>query len=143
MILATKTKSINLLLALVLVVFFTTLQSSSCSKSDDVATINNNTTPISGSWRVSLYWDKKDETNKLNGYSFSFNSGGQVTATKAGTTVNGTWSESSTKFTINFGADPVLSDINDDWQKVEKTTTSIKLKDDNPLQDDQLTFIKN
>ena len=143
MILATKTKSINLLLALVMVVFFTTLQSSSCSKSDDVATINNNTTPISGSWRVSLYWDKKDETNKLNGYSFSFNSGGQVTATKAGVVVNGTWSESSTKFTINFGADPVLSDINDDWQKVEKTTTSIKLKDDNPLQDDQLTFIKN
>jgi hypothetical protein len=142
MILATKTKSINLLLALVMVVFFTTLQSSSCSKSDDVSAINNNT-PISGSWRVSLYWDKKDETNKLNGYSFSFNSGGQVTATKAGTTVNGTWSESSTKFTINFGTDPVLSDINDDWQKIEKTTTSIKLKDDNPLQDDQLTFIKN
>lgn len=143
MILATKTKSINLLLALVLVVFFTTLQSSSCSKSDDVATINNNTIPISGSWRVSLYWDKKDETNKLNGYSFSFNSGGQVTATKAGVVVNGTWSESSTKFSINFGTDPVLSDINDDWQKVEKTATSIKLKDDNPLQDDQLTFIKN
>ena len=142
MILATKTKSINLLLALVMVVFFTTLQSSSCSKSDDVSAINNNT-PISGSWRVSLYWDKKDETNKLNGYSFSFNSSGQVTATKAGTTVNGTWSESSTKFTINFGTDPVLSDINNDWQKVEKTATSIKLKDDNPLQDDQLTFIKN
>ena len=143
MILATKTKSINLLLALVMVVFFTTLQSSSCSKSDDVATINTNTTPISGSWRVSLKKKKKDETNKLNGYSFSFNSGGQVTATKAGATVNGTWSESSTKFTINFGTDPVLSDINDDWQKIEKTTTSIKLKDDNPLQDDQLTFIKN
>jgi hypothetical protein len=143
MILATKTKSVNLLLALVMVVFFTTLQSSSCSKSDDLATINTNTTPIAGSWRVSLYWDKKDETNKLNGYSFSFNSGGQVTATKAGVVVNGTWSESSNKFTINFGADPVLSDINDDWQKIEKTATSIKLKDDNPLQDDQLTFIKN
>lgn len=143
MILATKTKSVNLLLALVMVVFFTTLQSSSCSKSDDVAAINTNTTPIAGSWRVSLYWDKKDETNKLNGYSFSFNSGGQVTATKAGVVVNGTWSESSNKFAINFGTDPVLSDINDDWQKIEKTATSIKLKDDNPLQDDQLTFIKN
>jgi hypothetical protein len=142
MILATKTKSINLLLALVMVVFFTTLQSSSCSKSDDVAAINN-TTQIAGSWRVSLYWDKKDETNKLTGYSFSFNSGGQVTATKAGVVVTGTWSESSTKLTINFGTDPVLSDINDDWQKIEKTATSIKLKDDNPLQDDQLTFIKN
>ena len=144
MILAAKTKSTNLLLALVMVIFFTTLQSSSCSKSDDVAAINNTSaTPIAGSWRVSLYWDKKDETNKLNGYSFSFNTGGQLTATKAGVVVNGSWSESSTKFTINFGTDAVLSDINGEWLKLEKTAGSIKLKDDNSLQDDQLTFVKS
>lgn len=144
MLLAAKSKSSNLLLSLLMLVSFTTLKSSSCSKSDDVAAINNtSTTPIAGSWRVSLYWDKKDETNKLSGYSFSFNSGGQVTATKAAVVIIGTWSESSNKFTINFGTDPVLSDINDNWQKSEKTATSIKLKDDNPLQDDQLTFVKN
>ena len=135
------TKSFNLILALALVTLFTTLQSSSCSKSDDVAAINN--TPIAGTWRVSYYWDKKDETTNFNGYSFSFNAGGQVVAVKGGNTVNGTWSESSTKFIINFGTDMVLSKINDDWQKIEKTATTIKLKDDNPLQDDQLIFVKN
>lgn len=137
-----KTKSINLLLALALVTMFTTLQFSSCSKSDDVAAINN-TTPIAGTWRVSYYWDKTDETSNFSGYTFSFNAGGQVVAVKGGSTINGTWSESSTKFIINFGADLVLSEINDDWQKIEKTATTIKLKDDNPLQDDQLTFVKN
>ena len=135
------TKSFNLILALALVTLFTTLQSSSCSKSDDVAAINN--TSIAGTWRVSYYWDKKDETTNFNGYSFSFNAGGQVVAVKGGNTVNGTWSESSTKFIINFGTDMVLSKINDDWQKIEKTATTIKLKDDNPLQDDQLIFVKN
>lgn len=142
MILAAKSKSINLLLALVMVTIFTTLQSSSCSKNDDVIT-SSNTVAIAGTYRVTLYWDKKDETSKLSGYSFAFSAGGQVTATKGATVVTGTWGESSNKFSINFGADPVLSDINDDWQKVEKTSTIIKLKDDNPLQDDQLTFTKN
>lgn len=142
MILATKFKPANLLFALVMLTIFTTLQSSSCSKSDDVIT-SSNTAAIAGSYRVTLYWDKKDETSKLSGYSFVFGSGGQLTATKGAAVVTGTWAESSNKFTINFGADPVLSDINDDWQKVEKTATTIKLKDDNPLQDDQLTFTKN
>lgn len=144
MLFATKTKKINFVFALVLVTFFTTLQSSTCSKSDDVAAINNtSTTPISGSWRVSFYWDKKDETGNLSGYSFSFNAGGVVTATKNITVVNGTWSESSSTFNIDFGTDAVLSEINGNWQKVEKTSTTIKLKDDNPLQDDQLIFTKN
>jgi hypothetical protein len=72
-----------------------------------------------------------------------FGSGGQLTATKGAAVVTGSWSESSNKFTINFGADPVLGSINAHWLKLEKTATTIKLKDDNPLQDDQLTFVKN
>jgi uncharacterized cupin superfamily protein len=61
----------------------------------------------------------------------------------SGAVVTGTWSETSTKFTINFGSDPVLSDLNSEWLKTERTGTVIKLKDDNPSQDDQLHFIKN
>jgi hypothetical protein len=137
-----KIKSINLVLALVMVTIFTTLQSSSCSKKDDVAVINN-TTAIAGTYRISFYWDKKDETSDFAGYNFSFGSGGQATATKGSTTVKGTWSESSSKFIIDFGTDAVLSELNDDWQIVEKSATTIKLKEDNPLQDDQVTFIKN
>ena len=33
---------------------------------------------------------------------------------------------------ISFGTTPVFEDLNDDWLIVEKNSTSIKLKDDNP-----------
>jgi uncharacterized cupin superfamily protein len=140
MLVSLKTKGISLISALSLVILFTTLQSSSCSKSDDVATIN---TGITGTWRVSLYWDKKDETSKFSGYNFSFNSGGQLTASNGASNLSGTWSESSTKFTINFGTDPTFSSLNKDWLKEEKTATSIKLKDDNPAKDEKIQFAKN
>ena len=137
--LSLKTKAFNLFSALLLVTLFTTLQSSSCSKSDDMAAI---APPIAGTFSVSLYWDKKDETSKFSGYTFAFNSGGQVVATKGATNINGTWSESSTKLSINFGTDPVLSNLNKDWVKEEKTALSIKLKDDNIASDQRVQFIK-
>jgi hypothetical protein len=56
--------------------------------------------------------------------------------------IDGTWSETSTKFIIDFGTDPILSEINDDWLKIEKTSTLMKMKDDNPAQDDELHFSK-
>jgi len=138
--LSLKTKAFNLFSALLLVTLFTTLQSSSCSKSDDMAAI---APPIAGTFSVSLYWDKKDETSKFSGYSFVFNSGGQVVASKGAVNVNGIWSESSTKLSIDFSSDPVLSNINKNWLKVEKTATTIKLKDDNPASDERVEFIKN
>ncbi len=136
-----KTKGINLFLALVLVTLFTTLQSSSCSKSDDVV-ISTTGTPA-GTWRVSLYWDSKDETSKFTGYNFTFSSAGQVTATNGSSNVTGTWSETSSRLTLNFGSDPLFSKISDDYLKEEKTIASIRLKDDNPLKDERLQFVKN
>lgn len=105
---------------------------------------SNNTTALSGTWRINYYWDQKDETSNFTSYYFMFNSGGILMAhTNTGSTITGTWSETSTKFTINFGSNPVLSDLNSEWLKTERTGTVIKLKDDNPSQDDQLHFIKN
>lgn len=105
---------------------------------------SNNTAALSGTWRINYYWDQKDETSNFTSYYFMFNSGGILMAhTNTGSTINGTWSETSTKFTINFGSNPVLSDLNSEWLKTERTGTVIKLKDDNPSQDDQLHFIKN
>jgi hypothetical protein len=140
MLLSAKTKGFNLILALVLVSFFTTLQSSSCSKNDDSATVN---TAVSGTWRVSLYWDKKDETSKFNGYTFSFTSGGLATATNGSTTINGTWSQSSSKFTISFGTNATLGNLNKSWLIEQKTATAINLKDDNPSSDEKVQFIIN
>ncbi|MEQ1554890.1 MAG: hypothetical protein ABL929_11955 [Ferruginibacter sp.] len=136
-----KNRSLSFTLVIVMLTIFTSLQSSTCSKSDDIATIN--AAPIAGSWRVSYYWDKKDETNNFAGYNFSFNANGQISATNGTNTITGAWSQTSSRFVVNFGNTLIFSDINGDWQIVEKTANSIKLKDDNPLQDDQITFTKN
>ncbi len=105
---------------------------------------NNNTESLMGTWRITYYWDQKDETSNFTSYTFMFNSGGQLMAHgSSGSVVTGTWSETSTKFTINFGSNPVLSDLNSEWLKTERSGTVIKLKDDNPSQDDKLYFTKN
>jgi hypothetical protein len=112
-----------------------------CQKQND-----NNTTNVdltAGTWRVSYYWDEKDETSDFASYNFMFLSNGTFMAhTSSGAAITGTWSQTSTKLIINF-TDPLLSELNDDWMITEKTSTSLKLKDDNPAQDDQLHFTKN
>lgn len=123
-----------------LTIILMVLITSSCTK--DSVSDPNDTTPPTGQWRIHYYWDEKDETSDFTGYTFDFQSNGVVKATKGAVIVNGTWSETSTKFIIDFGTDPILSEINDDWLKIEKTSTFIKLKDDNPAQDDELHFTK-
>lgn len=112
-----------------------------CQKQND-----NNTTNVdltAGTWRVSYYWDEKDETSDFASYNFMFLSNGTFMAhTSSGAAITGTWSQTGTKLIISF-TDPLLSELNDDWMITEKTSTSIKLKDDNPAQDDQLHFTKN
>ena len=107
-----------------------------CTRNDD------DLSPAAGDWKVNFYWDKKDETSDFNGWTLRLNSGGQVQAFKGSSTITGTWTETSTKFILNFGSDPLFSELNDDWQIQERTATSIKLKDDNPARDDQLHLIK-
>ncbi len=136
-----RIKTFSLTVALIMTGIFTTLQSSTCSKNDDVVTIN--TGSIEGSWKITLFWDEKDETSSFTTYTFTFNSNGEVIATNGIVTSTGKWSETGEKLILDFGTDPILSELNDDWQKEEKTSTSIKLKDDNPAQDDKLQFTKN
>ncbi|RXK59400.1 hypothetical protein ESA94_14805 [Lacibacter luteus] len=112
----------------------------SCKKE---TTTNNNVDLQSGTWRINYYWDTKDETSSFTSYIFMFNSGGSIMAHTSTSMVTGTWSETATKLTLNFGSDPVLSGLNGDWLKTEKTTTSLKLKDDNAGQDDKVYFVKN
>jgi hypothetical protein len=112
----------------------------SCKKKNDTTTNNTNFT---GTWKISLSWDQKDETSNFTPYTFMFNSGGALMAHTSTTAITGTWSETNTRYTISFGSDPVLSKLNSNWLITEKTATTLKLKDDNPAQDDQLHFIKN
>ncbi len=115
---------------------FTTVVLFSCSKDDKPDSPGN----LSGQWVIHYYWDEKNETSDFSGYVFEFLSNGQVKAVKNGTTVTGTWHETSEEFTIDFGNDPVLEEINDDWEKIERTSSFIHLEDDNPAQDDELHF---
>ncbi|MGL6268643.1 MAG: hypothetical protein ACRC2O_12000 [Chitinophagaceae bacterium] len=123
-----------------LTIIILALSLNSCTK--DSTTDPSNTTPPTGQWRIHYYWDEKDETADFSGYIFEFKPGGVLQASKGLVFVTGTWSETSTKFIIDFGTTPVLSEINDDWLKTDKTATLITLKDDNPAQDDELHFIK-
>jgi len=133
-------KASKFLYSLLLLSAFCNTQLTSCSKKDDTTQVTQAATD--GNWRVSLYFDNSDETNKFSGYNFTFNSGGQVTATNGSNTVTGSWSQGSSKFTISFGSTAVFSDLNDDWLMEEKTTSSIKLKDDNATHIHQLQFVK-
>ncbi len=137
-----KSKTSKLLFPLCLVFLVFTLQSSSCSHDDVATTATVTSTPVDGTWRVSYFFDSGDETSNFTSYTFAFNSGGQLIATKGTETITGSWSQSSTKLIISFGSHAILGDFNDDWLIVEKNATSIKLKDDNPARNEQLQFVK-
>jgi hypothetical protein len=96
----------------------------------------------SGTWHISYFWDVQDKTSAYSSYNFMFLAGGTFMAHGSSTTVTGTWSQTTTSININF-TDAALSDINGSWLKTEFMNTSIKLKDDNPSQDDRLYFVKN
>jgi hypothetical protein len=72
-----------------------------------------------GSWKVNCYDNASiDNTCAFEGYSFSFDAYGKVTASKNGIAIEGNWLEDniSKKITINFTKDhPALSQLNDHW----------------------------
>lgn len=106
----------------------------SCKKennSTSTSVLNSNVQQ--GSWRITYYNDSgNDETNHYTGYTFQFNSDGTVTATKAGSTVTGTWSsgndDSTLKLILSFTAVP-FNELNDDWHVIQQSSTQIKLED--------------
>jgi hypothetical protein len=133
-------KLLNFITSGLFIISIPLLLMSSCSNNDAANTVNQAT--LDGNWRISLYFDNTDETTDFAGYLFTFKSSGVLEAVNGSTTVTGTWSVTSSKFNINFGSDPLFSELNDDWLIEERTSSSIKLKDDNPAQDDKLQFVK-
>ncbi|MBT8267412.1 MAG: hypothetical protein KJO41_02540 [Bacteroidia bacterium] len=124
----------------------------SCSSSDDSSNSNNNAAQIqavenaaeSGTWRVASYIDEGvDETNDFNGYDFTFSANGTVMASNGTNTYNGTWSvtnssnsnDDSSDDDIDFNlmfqvaADHDFDDLNDDWDIVSHSASTISLID--------------
>jgi hypothetical protein len=112
------------------------------SSSNDV---NPSNSTILGVWKVSYFFDDKDETSDFNGYTFDFKSDGKFVANLPSKTVSGRWSEdkSSNKLIIDISGTKALENVADDWLIMQKTGSSIKLKDDNVSKNEQLHFTRN
>jgi hypothetical protein len=103
-------------------------------------------TPVvtKGSWKVNLYMDANlNKTNDFSGYTFSFNSNGDVAVTKNGNTSNGHWYEDniSQRVIIDLGtADPLLSSLNDTWNVSEVSNSNISMQSENSPTNETLVF---
>lgn len=128
------------------------LMSSTCSNDDDFNNPNDNSQQITeviitasnGSWVITSFIDSgQNETNDFDGYQFTFNADGNLTADNGSTSINGNWSvtnsnsndDSSSSSDIDFNIffqvldTSVFEDLNDDWDIVSYTGTTISLID--------------
>lgn len=86
---------------------------------------NNNFTPAAGTWKVTYFFDKQDETSYYTNYTFEFGANGSLSASNGSQTYNGTWAtgidDSTDKFLIDFsGTVPsVLSELEEDWRVIK------------------------
>ena len=134
----------------IVVIAISIVMTSACSSDDNNDSNNNSANQVadasqvaqSGTWRISKFIDSgTDETSDFAGYEFSFNSDGTLVATKNNSTVNGTWSVTSSSssssssgdidFNISFAVNPDsdFDDLIDDWDVVEITNSKIELTD--------------
>jgi hypothetical protein len=100
--------------------------------SSNGSTTTNPVTP-GGSWKVIRYLDKdKNRTSYFTGYGFEFKSGGVITASKGTVTVQGSWKtitdSGKSKMIFSFPIQNKFDELNDDWEIILQSPTSILLK---------------
>lgn len=95
----------------------------SCTTNDDNSPGgNNNVTPAAGQWKVTYFFDKKDETSNYTGYTFVFGTDGSLSASNGSQSWSGSWQtgidDSANKFLIDFtGTLPsALAELEEDWR---------------------------
>ncbi len=108
------------------------LTTAACKKDDNNSTPSLPVNLPSGTWKLTYFWDDKDETAYFADYSFDFQSNGTATATNGSTTVPGTWADgnddSKQKLILNFQATGKFEELNEDWEIVSQTNTKIELR---------------
>lgn len=153
-------KKLNLLMAGIALFGFLT----ACSDDDSSSTNGNPTEVVNtvkdGTWRITSFMeDTNDETHHFTGYNFTFGDNNEVTATNGTNTYTGTWSvtnssnssddddnnNSDIDFNIMFTAPENFTELNDDWDILERTDSKIRLRDVSGGNGgtDLLTFVKN
>ena len=110
-------------------VLFSLSATYSCTKNDD----SNNppgsgVTPAIGTWKITYFFDKKDETGNYSGYTFDFGANGALSATNGSQTWSGSWTtgvdDSANKVVIDFSSGTIpsaLNDLEEDWLIIEVT----------------------
>lgn len=95
----------------------------SCQNSSDNSSgNNNNNTPAAGEWKITYFFDKKDETSNYAGYTFEFGADGSLSAFSGSQTWTGTWQtgidDSADKILLDFiGTAPsALLELEEDWR---------------------------
>ena len=147
--------------SLVIAMLFVLTTSSMCSNDDDSPTTSTNPSDIinivnNGTWRITYYYDTDhEETSNFNGYNFTFGESNVLTASNGTNSYTGTWSVTDSNsnddnlsdldFNIAFSSPAQFEELTDDWEIIEKSSTSIKLKDVSGGNGgtDYLTFAKN
>ena len=112
-----------------------------CSSDDDSGNVNTNefenikTTLPQGEWKVSKLIDgQSDHTADFESFVFNFNGDGTVVAQNDLFTENGTWaydnsSSSGEELILQFSERTPFDQINDDWDIVSVTNSTIELSD--------------
>ena len=133
----------------------------SCTNKNDDTPINTTQTTVktnvqSGTWRITKFIDSgTDETNHFAGFNFTFNSSGVLNANNGTTIYDGNWSitdsnsnddsQDDLDFNISFNLTNDFEDLNDNWDFISQSTTTIALIDVSSGNGgtDYLTFEKN
>lgn len=130
-------KKISLILVAITTLF-------ACNTDDDSTTVVINPTQVSntvtsGTWRISSFIDSgNDETNHFTGYNFTFSAQNVLTASNGTVTNTGTWAvtnsnsgddnSSSVDFDIFFASPEDFTDLNEDWDIIQRTDTKLTLR---------------
>lgn len=116
----------NSLVLMTLVILMATFTTACRRSSDPNPSGPNVITPATGAWKVTYFFDRKDETGNFANYLFEFQNDGTLLASQPGNTYRGTWRSFSDsgvqKFLMDFPGTVhpgVLDELEDDWRIIQ------------------------
>ena len=99
---------------------------------DDIDDSSLITTLTSNQWKISYFFDEKDETSDFTGYVLTFQANGTIQAVKGASTVSGNWETEGESGVLElillFNSNILFDELSDDWEVTEFSNTTIKLK---------------